>query len=504
MQSSFHKTLLDSPIEGKEYFTEELFPEESRLLKGFMSETQRLTDKEDPLSQLDFDAPVSTVFYPPEIDGVCDPRSEQSSFVRGVTLEGADLNRPMVPDATSPQECCAACLRVNNCLAWTYDAEEGLGCSLKGSTGFNQKLNGRLSVTSGALARGEKLKRGRVSLPKVRVYHGTTCIHRNESVLTREPETIAIGRYMLERSHMQAGYGLDEYSVSACAGLMDEVWVPTEWHKGVFDKLMKQQGVYGQEIAVIPEAVDTTLFDPALATDGGKAFRRDNVKLQFLSIFKWEHRKGWDVLLDSYWRAFTKEDDVLLRLRTYIPASTRKMFGDNVTFHIESFAATRFNKQLHELAPVVWERGPASTGGTDTAMDRALTRVEMRDLLASSDVFVLPTRGEGWGLPIAEAMSMALPTIVTNATGPTAYANDDNAYLIDASGPSDELGYAQPKAESLISLFAQVQEDLLSGKAAMKGKEARKTMQRLSPESVVGMMVKRVRDHAWRRGWVTV
>ncbi len=33
---------------------------------------------------------------------------------------------------------------------------------------------------------------------------------------------------------------------------------------------------------------------------------------------------------------------------------------------------------------------------------------------ASGDAAVLPTRGEGWGRPHVEAMSMALPVIATN------------------------------------------------------------------------------------------
>ena len=34
-------------------------------------------------------------------------------------------------------------------------------------------------------------------------------------------------------------------------------------------------------------------------------------------------------------------------------------------------------------------------------------------LFASADAFVLPSHGEGWGLPLMEAMAMELPTIGT-------------------------------------------------------------------------------------------
>jgi len=38
------------------------------------------------------------------------------------------------------------------------------------------------------------------------------------------------------------------------------------------------------------------------------------------------------------------------------------------------------------------------------------------------DAFVLPTHGEGWGLPILEAMLMELPVIVTDWGGSTEFA----------------------------------------------------------------------------------
>ena len=47
-----------------------------------------------------------------------------------------------------------------------------------------------------------------------------------------------------------------------------------------------------------------------------------------------------------------------------------------------------------------------------------MPRAVLRNLYAAADAFVLPTRGEGWGLPIAEAMAMAMPVIATNWSGP--------------------------------------------------------------------------------------
>ena len=160
---------------------------------------------------------------------------------------------------------------------------------------------------------------------------------------------------------------------------MDEVWVPTEWHRSVFSTFMQQMGLNSPSVAVIPEAVDTNLLLPCLnlqqedletfiATEKDlsssesiearqckllgltrgvrvldcKLDERRKVVCQrkqrfvFLSIFKWEYRKGWDVLLNAYWNAFTVEDNVVLRIRSYRPSSDKS--GDkNITRTIGCF-----------------------------------------------------------------------------------------------------------------------------------------------------------------------
>ena len=46
----------------------------------------------------------------------------------------------------------------------------------------------------------------------------------------------------------------------------------------------------------------------------------------FLSVFKWEARKGWDVLLRAYFSEFGPGDDVMLLLRTRPEASELEAF----------------------------------------------------------------------------------------------------------------------------------------------------------------------------------
>ena len=204
---------------------------------------------------------------------------------------------------------------------------------------------------------------------------------------------------MVERAGFQSGLSNDEYYVAHCSALVleicrtceiprkrcididsvfniilfsqvDEVWVPTEWHRLVFSRFMQQMGLSSPSIAVIPEAVDTNLLRPGLGLlqseletfmaiekdsnasesiearqckllgnsrgvrglgcrvdEGGTVVCRGQQRFVFLSIFKWEYRKGWDTLLNAYWDAFTAEDRVVLKIRSYRPASDRS--GEN-------------------------------------------------------------------------------------------------------------------------------------------------------------------------------
>src|SRR5262249_29451367 len=108
-------------------------------------------------------------------------------------------------------------------------------------------------------------------------------------------------------------------------------------------------------------------------------------------------RKGFDVLLGAYRRAFTKSDDVCLVVKDMgVGTFYRGQTAGNL---IEQFRSD--------------PDAPEILYSTDDLSDEALPR-----LYAACDVLVQPYRGEGFGLPVLEAMACGLPVVVT-AGGPT-------------------------------------------------------------------------------------
>lgn len=69
------------------------------------------------------------------------------------------------------------------------------------------------------------------------------------------------------------------------------------------------------------------------------------------------------------------------------------------------------------------------------------SRTDVPDILASADIFVLPTRDEPFGLVIAEAMAASLPVVTTNVGGiPEVVGSSDAAILLD---PDDVAGFSE-------------------------------------------------------------
>lgn len=131
-----------------------------------------------------------------------------------------------------------------------------------------------------------------------------------------------------------------------------------------------------------------------------------------LSVFcvRWEERKGPYFLLDAYLNEFTADDDVVLYILTSTYRSTSSVL-DAITTHIDTL---QLPYPSHKAPPIV--------------LLPTFPTYALPSLYKSCGAFVLPTRGEGFGRPIVEAMSMSLPVIVTNWSGPTQFMTELNSY----------------------------------------------------------------------------
>ncbi|HNY30897.1 MAG TPA: glycosyltransferase [Fibrobacteria bacterium] len=216
---------------------------------------------------------------------------------------------------------------------------------------------------------------------------------------------VHVGRTTFETDGLPADW------VERCDS-MDEIWVPCGFNRDTFARA----GV-AKPILVVGEGVDTDRFRPGLDPLPLPGNARSTT---FLSIFEWTHRKGPDLLLEAWSKAFTASDDVRLVLRCYPP---NQIEGDPAAW-VEA-------KIDEELARVGSSR---SRCAPILALARQVPDEDMPRLYAAADVYVAPSRGEGWGRPHMEAMSSGLAVVATRWSGNLEFQNDDNSWLIDIDG----------------------------------------------------------------------
>ncbi len=144
----------------------------------------------------------------------------------------------------------------------------------------------------------------------------------------------------------------------------DEVWTPSTFCRRVFI----DSGVDPEKVQVIPNGVDPSVFTPA----GDIPALPTTKRFKFLYVGGTTYRKGFDLLLDAYVRAFTADDDVCLVVkdcgtRTYYRGQTAE----------EQIASIRSRPNAPEILYT----------------DADLSDEQMAQLYRACDVFVALYRG---------------------------------------------------------------------------------------------------------------
>jgi glycosyltransferase involved in cell wall biosynthesis len=233
-----------------------------------------------------------------------------------------------------------------------------------------------------------------------------------------------IGYTMLETAGIPAEW------VRQC-NLMDEVWVPSPFNAWTF----RRSGVTSP-IRIMPLGlINSHYFNPEI-----KGYPIEGI-FTFLSIFEWGERKAAEVLLRAFNRAFRRSEPVVL-LCKYLnldPGVIPEQIVDSLQLDPE--------------------------GGQIVFSENAtVPYYQISQMYRSADCFVLPTRGEGWGMPILEAMACGLPVIASYWSAQQYFMNDANSYplqvrLVDAEAKCPYykgFKWADPDEEHLVRLFRHI------------------------------------------------
>lgn len=178
----------------------------------------------------------------------------------------------------------------------------------------------------------------------------------------------------------------------------DKLIASSKWAQQVY-----QMNGCNKPSSVVPLGVDLSIFNHNTITK-----TRQDDKYVFLSIGKWEVRKGHDLLPQIFTQAFPDAKDVEL----WILASE----------NISSYSSAE---------EIVNWKNKYKIDDRIKIMPEVPTHKDIAQLIANSDCGLYVSRAEGWNLELLETMAMNKPAIATNYSAHTEFCNKENSYLID-------------------------------------------------------------------------
>lgn len=201
-------------------------------------------------------------------------------------------------------------------------------------------------------------------------------------------------------------------------------------------KILRDSGV-SVPMAVVGTGVDHVLRDAPVPVDLPPEAAR--AAFRFLHVSSCFPRKGIDVLLAAYGKAFRAGQDVALIIKTF----------PNPHNDVARQLA-RLRQADPAYPPVV-------------LIEDDLSQAQLVWLYRSCHALVAPSRGEGFGMPMAEAMLFGLPVIVTAWGGQTDFCTEATAWLCDYDfvPAQSHMGvphsvWAEPRCDHLTALLKEV------------------------------------------------
>lgn len=165
----------------------------------------------------------------------------------------------------------------------------------------------------------------------------------------------------------------------------DEVWTASKWAKDVFINSGVKSPVYNFDLGV-----DIRTFKYKRKSTSQNPFT-------FIHVGSPSTRKNTQLVVDAFYKLFNFSKDYRLIIKSNGPPDARHIIDGN------NFGGL-YGKKTIEI------------------IDYYLTDNELAELFYRSDCMVYPTSGEGWGMAPFQAIATGLPTICTNATACTEFA----------------------------------------------------------------------------------
>ena len=169
----------------------------------------------------------------------------------------------------------------------------------------------------------------------------------------------------------------------------DQVWVASKWQA----EMLVEQGFFVEKIKVVPEAVNSEIYTP-------KNLKYDDDKFRFIIFGAWCDRKSTKEIIQCFKEVFGNNKKVELIL------SVENQFNKDGCINTQE-RLKKYNLLADNIKVLNFP-----------------SRNEYVEYLQKGHVFLSCARGEGWNIPLIEAMACGTPSIYSNYGGQLEFAEN--------------------------------------------------------------------------------
>jgi hypothetical protein len=219
----------------------------------------------------------------------------------------------------------------------------------------------------------------------------------------------------------------------------EEVWVPSSWQKDC----MVNQGFDSNKIQIMPAGVEDEIFFPE---DVSYDEYYSDGRFKFVVFGRWCFRKSTKELVETFLKTFDKSEpvDIIISVDNSHPDDNLKSTEERLKHH-----------------------------GLDDPRVKIVHHASRKNyvkFIKKGHVFLSCSRGEGWNLPLIEAMAAGTPSIYSKCSGQLEFA-EGKGHPVDIIGTTQSImgdggDYYQPDFDHL----SKVMRDVYANYSAYKQK----------------------------------
>jgi len=175
----------------------------------------------------------------------------------------------------------------------------------------------------------------------------------------------------------------------------DEIWVPSKFCEKAFNRRDLTCRVH-----VVPFGIDESYFEYE---------KKQHDLFTFFAVGQWIDRKGWDILIRAYTSEFMGNYKVRLCIKTHEETKTNEEM-------IKAYLSPDVRNSTY-MPRIMFK-------------NQKIDEENMPEFYQETDCFILPSRGEAYGVPFLESMAMGVPVIAPDFGGHLDFVNDEVGWLI--------------------------------------------------------------------------